>query len=77
MEKAQRFLERKDPAYRAWREEERARERKKDLRKQCEAPAAAMITLGRGAPPMRDCASWGAAGSCDACGNEWWCSPRQ
>ena len=44
MEKAQRILERKDPAYRAWRDEERKREREKDLRRQGEAPAAAMAS---------------------------------
>ena len=40
--KAQRILERKDPAYRAWRDEERTREREKDSRRQGKALAAAM-----------------------------------
>ena len=31
LEKARKILERKDPAYRAWREEERTREREKDF----------------------------------------------
>ena len=44
MEKAQRIPERKDPAYRAWRDEERTREREKDLRRQGEALAAAMAS---------------------------------
>ena len=54
-----RFLDRKDPAYRAWREEERTREREKDMGKQGEALAHG-LALGQGAPPMCDCASWGA-----------------
>ena len=76
VEKAQRFLERKDPSYRAWRKEERTREREKDLRRQGEAPAAAMVS--RWDEALRRCetgASRGAEGSCDACGNEWWCFP--
>ena len=44
MEKAKRILERKDPAYRAWRDEERTREREKDLRRQGETLAAAMVS---------------------------------
>ena len=44
VEKAQRLLERNDPAYRAWREEEREREREEDLRKQGQALSAAMVS---------------------------------
>ena len=41
---AQKVLERRDSAYRAWRDEERTREREKDLRRQGEALAAAMAS---------------------------------
>ena len=44
VERAQRILERKDPAYRAWCDEERTREREKDLRRQGEALAAAVAS---------------------------------
>ena len=54
VEKAQKILERKDPAYRAWRDEERTTEREKDLRRQDEAPAAAMASRWDGA--LRRCA---------------------
>ena len=54
VEKARTILERKDPAYRAWRDEERTREREKDLRKQGEALAAAMAS--RWDDALRRCA---------------------
>ena len=54
VEKARKILERKDPAYRAWRDEERTREREKDLRNQGEALAAAMAS--RWDDALRRCA---------------------
>ena len=54
VERAQRILERKHPAYGAWRDEERTREREKDLRRQGEASAAAMASRWDDAP--RRCA---------------------
>ena len=54
VEKAQKILERMDPAYRAWRDEERTREREKDLRRQGEALAAAMAS--RWDDALRRCA---------------------
>ena len=44
VKKAQKVLERRDPAYRAWRDEGRVREREKDLRRQGGALAAAMAS---------------------------------
>ena len=52
--KAQKVLERRDRAYRAWRDEERTREREKDLRRQGEALAAAMAS--RWDDALRRCA---------------------
>ena len=52
--KAQKILERRDPAYRAWRDEERTREREKDLRRQGEALQAAMAS--RWDDALRRCA---------------------
>ena len=54
VKKAQKVLERRDPAYRAWRDEERTREREKDLRRQDEALAAA--TASRWDDALRRCA---------------------
>ena len=54
VKKAQKVLERRDPAYRAWRDEERTREREKDLRRQGEALAAAMAS--RWDEALRRCA---------------------
>ena len=54
VKKAQKVLERRDLAYRAWRDEERAREREKNLRRQGEALAAAMASRWDGA--LRRCA---------------------
>ena len=51
---SERILERKDPAYRAWRDEERTRERDKDLRRQGEVLAAAMAS--RWDDALRRCA---------------------
>ena len=54
VKKAQKVLERRDPAYRACRNEERTREREKDLRRQGEALAAAMAS--RWDDALRRCA---------------------
>ena len=54
LKKNKRILERKDRAYRACRDEERTREREKDLRRQGEALAAAMAS--RWDDALRRCA---------------------
>ena len=62
VKKAQKVLERRDPAYRAWRDEERAREREKGLWRQGEALASSNgFALGRCAPPLCDRTSRGTA----------------